>query len=183
MSAEPPTRKSPIIVITGTPGTGKSTHAALLAEESPVPLQHINVGEWVKERGLHEGYDEEWQSYTVDEDKVLDEIEPLTAEGGLILDWHTCEAFPERWADLVVVLRCDHTLLWERLEKRNYPLKKIQENNEAEIMDVVIDEARASYAPEVVVELRSESAEDMQANVARIVQWIEAWRRDHGVAE
>jgi hypothetical protein len=63
-------RQSPVIIITGTPGTGKSTHAHLLSEESSVPLQHINVGEWVKERDLHEGYDQEWQSYTVDEDRV-----------------------------------------------------------------------------------------------------------------
>jgi len=61
---------SPVIIITGTPGTGKTTHAELLAAESPIPLQHINVGEWVKEKGLHEGFDEEWQSYTVDDDKV-----------------------------------------------------------------------------------------------------------------
>jgi adenylate kinase len=60
----------PVIVITGTPGTGKTTHAQLLAEASREPLRHINVGEWVKERGLHEGFDREWQSYTVDEDKV-----------------------------------------------------------------------------------------------------------------
>jgi adenylate kinase len=63
-------RKSPTIVITGTPGTGKSTTAQLLVDESPIPLQHINVGDWVKEKGFHEGFDEEWQSYTVDEDKV-----------------------------------------------------------------------------------------------------------------
>lgn len=50
--------------------------------------------------------------------QLLDELEPLVAEGGLIIDWHTCELFPERWPDLVVVLRCDHSLLWERLEKR-----------------------------------------------------------------
>ena len=62
--------KGPVIVITGTPGTGKSTHAQLLVNESPSPLQHINVGDWVKERGLYEEYDEEWQSYTVDEDRV-----------------------------------------------------------------------------------------------------------------
>lgn len=51
--------------------------------------------------------------------QLLDELEPLAAVGGIILDWHTCEIFPERWADLVVVLRCDHSQLWERLEKRS----------------------------------------------------------------
>ena len=62
---------------------------------------------------------------------------------------------------------------------RGYPLKKIQENNEAEIMGVVSEEARESYAPEIVVELQSESTEDLEANVARVVAWVEAWRKDH----
>lgn len=63
-------RPAPVIIITGTPGTGKTTHAELLVQESPVPLKHINVGELVKEKGLYEEFDQEWQSYTVDEDKV-----------------------------------------------------------------------------------------------------------------
>ena len=46
-------------------------------------------------------------------------------------------------------------------------------------MQVVAEEARESYAPEIVVELMSESTEDLEANVARIVQWIENWQRDH----
>jgi len=49
---------------------------------------------------------------------VLDELEPMVANGGCVLDWHTCDIFPERWVDLVVVLRCDHTALWNRLESR-----------------------------------------------------------------
>lgn len=122
------------------------------------------------------------------------------------MDWHTCDIFPERWIDLVVVLRCDHALLWTRLEKRfvhplllyyflgfstdleaywrwkqrrAYTLAKIQENNTAEIMEVVLEDARASYAEEIVVELKSESPEEVEGNVARIVAWVEAWRRDH----
>ena len=80
----------------------------------------------------------------MDEDQLLDYLEPLSGgtapqpeeedpegcaqareipvndetRGGLILDWHTCDAWPERWIDLVIVLRCDHQLLWKRLEKR-----------------------------------------------------------------
>jgi len=175
--------KLPVIVITGTPGTGKSTHAELLVSSSPIPLKHINVGELVKEKSLHNGYDVEWQSYVVDEDKVIDELEPLAAKGGLVLDWHTCDAFPERWVDLVIVLRCNHTLLWERLEKRNYPLKKIQENNESEIMQTVLEEARESYAPEMVIELSSENVEEMEQNVARVVAWIKQWQEDHKTEE
>jgi adenylate kinase len=46
-------------------------------------------------------------------------------------------------------------------------------------MDVVVDEARGSYAPEIVVELRSEATEDLDSNVARIVEWIKTWQKDH----
>ena len=63
---------------------------------------------------------------------------------------------------------------------RNYPLKKIQENNEAEIMQTVLQEARDSYPPEIVVELQSETTDDMESNVSRIIQWIEAWQSNKG---
>jgi len=56
-----------------------------------------------------------------------------------------------------------------------YPLKKIQENNEAEIMQVVLEEARSSYASEIVVELQSETMNDLESNIARIIEWIILW--------
>jgi adenylate kinase len=62
---------------------------------------------------------------------------------------------------------------------RGYKLNKIQENNDAEIMNVVLEEARSSYAPEIVVELKSESTEDLESNVSRVVEWINAWLADH----
>lgn len=39
-------------------------------------------------------------------------------EGGKIVDYHGCDFFPERWFDLVLVLRCDNQQLYDRLAAR-----------------------------------------------------------------
>ena len=63
---------------------------------------------------------------------------------------------------------------------RGYPLKKIQENNEAEIMQIVLEEAHSSYPAEIIVELQSENMDQLEANVARIVEWITLWLKNQG---
>jgi hypothetical protein len=65
------TRK-PNVLVTGTPGTGKTTTAQQAA--SGAGLRYINVGDWVKEKELHDGWDDEFDCYTVDEDKVRTNI-------------------------------------------------------------------------------------------------------------
>ena len=61
-------RTLPNLIITGTPGTGKTTHCELLAERTG--LKHVSVNQVVKDRECHEGWDDEFQSWVVDEDKV-----------------------------------------------------------------------------------------------------------------
>lgn len=46
-------------------------------------------------------------------------------------------------------------------------------------MQVVLDEARASYPHEIVVEMQSDSIDDLHANLQRILDWIAVWRSDH----
>lgn len=70
--------------------------------------------------------------------------------GGVVVDHHSSDFFPERFFDLVIVLQTDHTVLYDRLTKRGYAAKKIQENVQCEIMHVPIEEAQRSYKPEVV---------------------------------
>lgn len=82
----------------------------------------------------------------------------------------------DRWFDLVVVLQADNTVLYERLEKRGYAQNKISENVECEIMMVVLEEAMESYKEEIVKPLPSNTAEEMEANAATMLQWI----RQHG---
>lgn len=163
-------RNTPNMLVTGTPGTGKTTFSGMLAEA--VGFRHINVGDWVKERQLHTGWDDEHQCLTLDEDKVCDAMEPQMAEGGNVVDFHSCDFFPERWFDLVVVLQTDNTILYGRLEARGYPQAKISENVQCEIMNVVVEEARSSYREEIVWFLSSNSPEDISANIAKVRDWI-----------
>lgn len=50
---------------------------------------------------------------------------------------------------------------------------------DSEIMQVLLDEAMESYKEEIVVELRSDKAEDVDGNVERVELWVENWRRDN----
>lgn len=127
----------------------------------------------------------------------MDAVEPRLKEGGQIIDWHVCDLFPSSLIDLVVVLRTDSTLLYDRLSSRyvrsagrdedvlltnfdsNYPEHKLQENLDAEIMQVLLDEAQESYDANIVVELQSNSSEDLESNVERIATWVRGWRRDN----
>lgn len=61
-------RSSPNVIITGTPGVGKTVHAEQLAQE--IGLKHLSVNKVAKDRDCYETYDEERKSWVVDEDKV-----------------------------------------------------------------------------------------------------------------
>jgi adenylate kinase len=61
-------RNSPNIIITGTPGVGKSSHCELLAKK--IGLKHFVINEIAEQRGCFDGRDEELGSWIVDEDRV-----------------------------------------------------------------------------------------------------------------
>lgn len=61
-------RTSPNIIVTGTPGVGKTTHCESLAERTG--LRHLSVNQVVKDKECHEGWSDEYHSWIVDEDKV-----------------------------------------------------------------------------------------------------------------
>ena len=50
--------------------------------------------------------------------QICDALEDQMTVGGNIIDFHSCDFFPERWFDLVIVLQTDNTILYDRLEKR-----------------------------------------------------------------
>ena len=61
-------RSRPNILITGTPGTGKTVTGSELAKRTG--LTHINIGDLAKENNLYEGWDADYDCHVLDEDKV-----------------------------------------------------------------------------------------------------------------
>ena len=183
-------RHLPNIIVTGTPGVGKSVTCDQLvslaaASTPPIPLKVLSINAIAKCHGCHESYDGDLHTHVLNEDKLLDEIEKEIQDGeggGHVIDYHACDLFPERWVDLVVVLRCERTeVLFDRLKERGYHEEKVQENMDAEIFGTVAEEAREGFTdPGVVVELSSEVAEDIEGNCERVVEWVRRWVRERG---
>jgi adenylate kinase len=65
-------RKSPNIIVTGTPGVGKTALCEQLAQSTH--LKHLSVNKIAEERDCFDGKDEELGSWIVDEDKVCKEL-------------------------------------------------------------------------------------------------------------
>ncbi|XP_018420715.1 PREDICTED: adenylate kinase isoenzyme 6 [Nanorana parkeri] len=169
--------RSPNVLLTGTPGVGKTTLGKELAEKCA--LTYVNVGDLAKEGNLYEGYDEEYDCPILDEDRVIDELEDKMSDGGVIVDYHGCDFFPERWFHIVFVLRTDNSLLYERLESRGYKEKKLQDNIQCEIFQTIYEEAAESYRSEIIHQLPSNTPEDLEKNLDQITLWIQQWRIDN----
>lgn len=100
-------------------------------------------------------------------------------QGGKVADYHGSDFFPERWFDLVLVLRTDNTVLYDRLVARGYSGKKLEDNIDCEIFQTILEEAKASYNENIVHELQSNTPEQMDENINRICHWIEQWKKDN----
>lgn len=132
------------ILITGTPGVGKTTLAKRFLELHP-GYRYINVSDLVHSSGLIKGYDKVFDSMVPDEERLLDTLEILIQRNkNILVDHHSCERFPVRWFDIIVLLHLGTEELYDRLASRGYSSRKILENIEVEIMGVT-DDAVADF--------------------------------------
>ena len=126
-----------IISISGTPGTGKTCVAKALAERLGWKL--IELNRLAEENRLYAGYDEGRNCRIVDIDRVKKEVEKLVRKNkNLILESHYAHDMP---CDIVVMLRINPAELRRRLVAKRWTRRKIEENVQAEIMEVCKTEA------------------------------------------
>ncbi|CAB3367142.1 Hypothetical predicted protein [Cloeon dipterum] len=170
-------RSKPNIMVTGTPGVGKSSLCEQISEITG--FEWIQIGNFAKENDCLDEFDEEYKCPVLNEDRLIDELEETMSGGGVIVDYHGCDFFPERWFDIVFVLRTDNTQLFDRLRQRGYSGKKLEDNIQCEIFQTILEEAKESYAQEIVHELQSNTPEDMESNVERICSWVDLFLQNN----
>lgn len=129
-----------IIAITGTPGVGKSRLSKVLSKNLGFNVLHLNRE--IKRHRLYSGYDKKRKTYIADMKKVDKFVKNLTSKGDWIIDSHLSHLLPTKLVDKVIVLRCDIKELERRLKKKRWNKAKIQENIEAEMVDVISYESK-----------------------------------------
>jgi adenylate kinase len=121
--------------LTGTPGTGKSTVAKILASRG---LRVLELGDLAKEKKLLERFDRKRGTHEVDVKKLDQAVKEADAAGTTVLVGHLSHLIS---SDMVIVLRCRPSVLAGRLRSRGYPEQKVSENAEAEALDVILVES------------------------------------------
>ncbi len=130
------------VLITGTPGTGKTTVSRIVAEKLETSLLAVN--DLVDEKHIYNGVDAEKGYKVVDLDTLSNEIKVSVEnsdKGHVIVEGHLAHEFSSDIVDMVIVLRARPDILRKRLNKRDWSDSKVYENLEAEALDICTFEA------------------------------------------
>ncbi|KAI8878541.1 hypothetical protein K501DRAFT_304718 [Backusella circina FSU 941] len=133
-------RSLPNKLVNSTPGTGKTISSEMIVDA--LDLQHVNVGELVREKKFCKDYLEDLGKHVLDEYKF----------------------------GLVLILRAHRSYLYDCMVKRGYNKNKIDGSMECEIMQIILEIAKESYTPKIVIELPSNTVDDAKINIERYKQ-------------
>jgi len=124
---------SSVILISGTPGTGKTEVAKIIAKE--LEYEYCHIGD--KEEYITEKTDVK----IIDIDKMNNWIKKESENKKLVIDSHLSHYYPSELTKACIILRCDPAELKNRLKKREYLEEKIMINIEAEVINLITQEA------------------------------------------
>lgn len=140
-----------VIAVSGTPGTGKSIFSKILAKKLNARL--VDLRALVEKKKIYE--------LAADGTKVVD-VPKLRKEfirgirsirGPIIVEGLLAHLLPRKFITHVVILRTRPAVLEQRLRARKYSKKKVQENVDAEALDIILWEAVEAHGVEKVQEI------------------------------
>lgn len=140
------------VLITGVPGTGKTTLAAALCRKSGAVL--IEINELAELLGLYSHTDESDGAKVVRLPELSRELSAAikSERKSVVVEGHLgCEM--KLPIQKVLVLRCDPKELRARLSSRNYSSEKLSQNALSEALDYCTVQSEKSYGARKVWEI------------------------------
>lgn len=159
-----------LILVTGTPGVGKTRFAKKLSKG--LDLKYISLDDIIIENQLYISYNKDRGSYIVDIDRAKRFVFENVKLEDCVVDSHIAlNIIPCELVDLCIVLRCDPYILLERLLSKGFSREKAIENAQAEIIDIILSEALALCVKDKVVEIDvSRGVDDIVEEVIKVLK-------------
>lgn len=151
-----------IIIITGTPATGKTTLAKKLKKILNIPIFDFN--KFLKDEKLILDFDKERNSNIIDEKKIDSKIRPYLKNKSYIIDSHLSHYIKPDNVKICIITKCNLKILKERLKKRRYKKEKIEENLQAEIFDTCNIEALEIGHKTIIIETDKDIESQLKDN-------------------
>jgi len=142
-----------VFVITGTPGTGKTTISRRVSKR--MNANYLSVTKLVRMHQLQTSFDYERRTRIVDLRKTRATIRQVLRRrvGVVVFDTHMPDAIPKDEVSRVLVLRCDPRILASRLRTKGWNASKVRENVLAEMLDSCATVAISYYGARKIIQL------------------------------
>jgi adenylate kinase len=143
-----------VVIITGTPGVGKTTIATELAKN--MSASTLDVSALVQKENLVSMSDDLRDTLIADMRKLRIRVKGILAKtkDNIVIEGHYAyDVVPKSTNPIAFVLRRDPDDLEQKLKKRGYDDRKISENIAAEVLDVCLVGAMNRFGKDHVHEI------------------------------
>lgn len=154
-------------MITGSPGVGKTTISIALGKK--IGFEVISLGDVISKENLE--YDGVNKTHIVEPFKIIQELkERELLDKNIIFESHYGEIVPSDNVKMCFVLRLSPDILAKRLQKRNYPEKKILDNINVEMLGTCLYEAVNQFEHVYEINTTDKSVEEIVSIICDLLK-------------
>ena len=169
-----------IILVTGTPGTGKSKVLEELVDMKGLEVENIIIiSTFAIENGCAKSHDKILNAQIINEKKLKKELIVFLRNkrnSTIVIETHSIFEFFDCIKSSIVRifhLNCELTFLSKRLRERAYSDIKVRNNLDCEIFNVITEDLLKEFDASLIEFLDSNNIEDLQRNKNVIYKYIQ----------